>query len=186
MLESKKAINFFGTLQCLLELEESGAWMADHLTPFVDEVDPGHAARAHDDDFAIIIAAVGCRAARDAGIGGLHDDDLVRRGAGLQHSPLLDEVAWPNDGQCRPRSESEARAVTARAFRTRQHIATPDDRPQLIEKAGIVASRIVARSVDTDRSGCHGHGSFSVPIMAGRWPDLASKDAVADRGVEQH
>jgi hypothetical protein len=50
----------------------------------------------------------------------------------------------------------------------------------------------VARSVGIDRSGyharsgCHGHGSLSASIVAGRWTDLTSKDAVADRGVEQH
>src|SRR6516165_1494854 len=103
--------------------------MADHLTSFVDQADPGHSQRAHDDDLAIIVAAVGCRSAGEAGIGGLHDDDLVRRGAGLEYFPLFDEVAGLNDGQCRPCSESETGTVTARACSARQHMATPDNRP---------------------------------------------------------
>src|SRR4029077_7392155 len=56
--------------------------------------------------------------------------------------------------------------------------AASDNRPRLVEETGIVARRILARSVGTDRSGCHGrsgrhgHGSLSVSIVAGRWTDL--------------
>jgi hypothetical protein len=58
------------------------------------------------------------------------------------------------------RPESEPCTVTACPFRARQHVATPHDRPQLVEEAGIVARRIVAPSADTDCSGCYDRDSL--------------------------
>src|SRR5262249_55807205 len=162
--------------QRVLKLEEGGAGMADHLPSFVDQADPCQALRTHDDDLAIIIATVGGRATREAGIGSLHYDDLVRLRAGLQHSPLLNEAARPNNGERRPISESEPRSVTARAFRVRQYVSTTDDRPQLVEEAGVVARPISEQRVDVDSSGRHGSNSLAqslwlpiTQIRAYRW-----------------
>src|ERR1700736_5295217 len=101
--------------------------MADYLTSFVDQTDSGDAERADDNDVAIIVAAVGSRAARKAGIGSLHDDDFVRRGAGFEYSPLLDKVARPSYSQGRTVPKPEAHTIAQRAFGLRQYVARADD-----------------------------------------------------------
>src|SRR5580704_4297328 len=101
--------------------------MADYLKSFVDQTDSGDAERADDNDVAIIVAAVRSRAAGKAGIGTLHDDDLVRRDARFEHSPLLDKVARPNYRQGRAVPKPEAHAIAQRAFGLREHVARADD-----------------------------------------------------------
>src|SRR6266702_2331719 len=97
--------------------------MTDYLTSFPDYADPGNAERAHDNDVSIVVAAVRRRATGKASIGSLHDDDLVRRDAGIEDSPLLDKVAGPNYGQGRTTPKSEARTVAERALGRCQHLA---------------------------------------------------------------
>src|SRR5229473_8169323 len=118
--------------------------MADYLTSFLDQADSGNAERAHDNDVAIIVATVRRRAPGKAGIGSLHDDDLVRRGAGFEYSPLLDKVAGPNYGQGRTVPKSEAHTVAERAFGLCQHMARTDDRLQLLNEPRFVRPRVVA------------------------------------------
>src|SRR4029077_2839434 len=101
--------------------------MADDLTPFVDQADSSNAQRAHDDDPAIIVAAVRRRPTRKPGVRCLHDDDLVCRDTGFEHSPLLNEVAGPNDCQDWTVSESEALTVAKCAFGSGQHMARTDN-----------------------------------------------------------
>src|SRR5215470_8066977 len=108
-------------------MHESGTRMADYLTSFVDQADSGYSESAHDDDVAVIVATVRRRTSSEAGIGRLHNDDLVRRDTGLEHSPLLDKVAGPNYCQDRSISKSEAPAVAQRATRLCQHLARTDD-----------------------------------------------------------
>src|SRR5215471_287020 len=101
--------------------------MADYLTSFLDQADSGNAERAHDNDVAIIIAAVRRRASGEAGIGSLHDDDLVRRNTCFEHSPLLDKVAGPNYAQDRSVPQAEAPTVAQRAPGLCQHVPRTDD-----------------------------------------------------------
>ena len=122
----------------VLKLEKGGTWKADHLASVADKTDLGHAQRTHDDHVAIIIAAVRRRAAREAGIGGLHNDDFVRRNAGPQYLPLLDETAWSNNHQRRPGPEPKAGTIGTCSGGARQHMARPDDLLQCVEKASIV------------------------------------------------
>ena len=103
-------------LQRILQLEERCARMADDLPAFVDQADRRQAQRIHDYDITIIVGTIRGRATRKAGVGGLHDDDLVCRRADLEHPPLLDEAPRTDDGQRRPVSTPEAGAVTARGF----------------------------------------------------------------------
>jgi hypothetical protein len=46
--------------------------MADYLASLVDRPNLRHAERAYDDNLTIVIAPVGSRATRQAGIGSLH------------------------------------------------------------------------------------------------------------------
>src|SRR6266478_10058207 len=130
--------------------------MADYLTSFLDQADSGNAERADDHDVAIIVAAVRRRAPGKAGIGSLHDDDLVRCDAGFEHSPLLDKVSRPNYGQGRTVPKSEAHTVAERAFGLCQYVARTDDPFQLFDEPRIVRCRIVALSIDNHRTVCHG------------------------------
>jgi hypothetical protein len=102
-------------LQRLLQLEKRGARVADHLPAFINQADLRQAQRTHDYDIAIIVRTIRGRATRKASVGGLHDDDLVCRRAGLDDPPLLDEAPRTDDGQRGSASKPEADAVTARA-----------------------------------------------------------------------
>jgi hypothetical protein len=101
--------------------------MADNLASFIDQADFGDAEGANDNDVAIIITPVRRRASSQAGIGCLHDNDLVRRDTGLEHSPLLAKVAGPNYRQDWPISKSEAPTVAEGSTGLSQHVAGTDD-----------------------------------------------------------
>src|SRR5229473_5313393 len=134
--------------------------MADYLTSFLDQADSGNAERAHDNDVAIIVALVRRRAPGKAGIGSLHDDDLVRRDAGFEYSPLLDKVAGPNYSQSRAVPKSEAHTVPESAVGLCQHVARTDDRLQLLDEPRVVRPCVVAR-LDNDWDACHRSRSLS-------------------------
>lgn len=112
--------------QHLLEVEERGAGQGQHLLTAADLVDAIHAERV-DEDHIAVVAALGSRSLCETGVGRLENDDLVRRDAGLQNLPKLDEPARAYDGERIARSGAEALAEPLRCLIPGQHVAASDD-----------------------------------------------------------
>ena len=117
--------------QRLLQRVEGGAGQADDLAAAVDQVDAREAAQADEDDLAVVVVAPGGRAAGEAGVGGLEDDDAPGGDRGVQYAPLLDEAAGADHRRDRAVAVAEAAGVAAGVAFGGQDVAGANDAAEL-------------------------------------------------------
>jgi hypothetical protein len=120
----------------LLERVERGAGQADHLPPPVDQVDAREPAQADEHDLAVVVVAPGRRAADEAGVGGLEDDDASGREGSVQHAPVLDQAPRPHNRRDRPSAIAKAACIAAGVAGGREHMARAHDPAKLGDQAG--------------------------------------------------
>ncbi len=121
--------------QHFLQLIERCPRKADDLLAVVDDIHLLHAGRADDHDVAIVVVAVRRRAAHEARIRSLRNDDHVCRDACLQHLPLFDDGAWAHHRQRLACAETKTRAVASGRAVIRQDVLLADDVAQIRNEA---------------------------------------------------
>src|SRR6516162_1005057 len=113
-------------LQQPLQRVQRSARVTHNLTATAQDMQLVEAASIDDNDIAIILA-VWSRAFRQAGIRGLHNDDLAGGYAGLKNLPELKQSAWKNNGLGLTSPRSKPRSVPFGPTGVRVHMTAPDN-----------------------------------------------------------
>ncbi|KAF1050639.1 MAG: hypothetical protein GAK34_01791 [Delftia tsuruhatensis] len=120
--------------QRLLQPVQRGAGQADHLGAAANDLHAGDAQGVDEHDLAVVVRAVGRGAARQARVGGLHDDDTPGRHGGLHHLPLLQQRRGPHHGQHRALARAVALAEAARGLVVGEHMGRAHGLAQLLQQ----------------------------------------------------
>ncbi len=116
------------------QLIERAAGEAYHLLAVIQYLNMIEPQGADNDNLTVIILAAGGRAFGQAGVGRLHNDNLIGGDAGLQDLPQLQQTGREHDGQCLATAGAETFAITFGATLAGQHLRVADDILQLSDK----------------------------------------------------
>ena len=120
--------------QLRFELVQGGARVANDLRAVVDQIGAIDAQGIDDHYRAIIIIAIGCGAAGEAGVGRLADDNDIGGVAGFDHFPLFDHIGGQHHGEGIARTKTKSGAVLLIFVWIGDEVWLADDAAQLFKQ----------------------------------------------------